>query len=418
MRWLCLWILGVAACSARTGGDEAPPGVGGSAGAGGSAGVGGSGGTPLSSFPLPAMLDLGGEASTAAIADVDADGFLDLGVLVKRSGEDRVSLVLAFGDADGSFADRFEHDLAGGVTRSARGSASAVAIGDLDGDGRLDVVTAAGAALGTGSRTLSWQSFGAEVAHAFQPAVLAELDATVVVRGGADGWVERCESSGACQALPGQTPPCAPGEGCAIEDVVLGDFDGDSQSDVLAGGAPWNATTEKAWLWSSVDGWQAPLAVDELATVDLEAGDVDQDGVADVVAQRRSMSGAPAATEVWIGTPGGTAPLVRVQSIANQYGQNDASALADASFDTCLDVLHVAAEEGAVAVRVGTFLGEGCTEFLGPHDPGAPADTGWLGAPGVAGALGIQQLDVNGDGIPDWILRAPPALRFLEVPPL
>jgi hypothetical protein len=418
MRGTFLVMAGVVACSARTGGDEPPPGAGGSSGSSGAAGAGGSGGTPISSFPLPPSIELGGDSGGVAVADLDGDGFVDLATLVKPTGEDRARLVLAYGDDGGLYADRFEHDLAGTVTRAVRGTSSSVAIGDLDGDGRLDVATAAGVALGTTTRQPSWRSFGSEAAHAFQPVVIAKLDVLVAIRGGADGYVERCSESGACEPLAGQTPACLPGEGCAIEDLVTGDFDGDSHADVLAGSAPSAAALERSWLWTSLDGWAAPVAIDELSPVDLEAGDVDQDGVSDVVAQRRSLAGAPAETEVWIGAPGGVTPFVRVQRIANQYGHNDASALADGSFDTCLDILHVSADDGAVAVRLGSFTGDGCTEYLGPHDASAAVDSGWSGHPGAPGTLGIQQLDASGDGIPDWILRAPPGLRFVAVPVL
>jgi hypothetical protein len=152
--------------------------------------------------------------------------------------------------------------------------------------------------------------------------------------------------------------------------------------------------------------------------VDLEAGDIDQDGVDDVVAQTRSVGGSPAFTELWLGAPGGTSPLFRVQTIQNQQGHNDAAALADASFDTCLDLAEVAVDSQAIAVRLGSFLGEGCTAQIGAHDPSAPADTGWLGTPGAPGAMGVQLEDANGDGVPEWILRAAPSLRFVEVTPL
>jgi hypothetical protein len=416
---LALALLGGMACTPRTGGDKVPPGAGGTAGSSGAGGAGGSAGTPLSSFPLPTEIDLGGESSAASVADVDRDGYLDLAALVKHTGEDRATLVVVFGDAEGVLAARFEHDLAGAVSRSARGSSSnVVSIGDLDGDGQLDIATAAGVALGAGGRALTWQSFGSEAAHAFQPAVFVELDTTALVRGSVDGWVERCSASGACQPLPGQTPPCAPGEGCAIEDVVVGDFDGDTRSDVLAGGVAWLGAEERVWLWVSLDDWQLPLAIDQLSPVDLEAGDIDQDGVDDVVAQTRSVGGAPAFTELWLGAPGGTSPLFHVQTIQNQQGHNDAAALADASFDTCLDLAEVAADSQAIAVRLGSFLGEGCTEQIGPHDPSAAADTGWLGTPGAPGAIGVQLEDANGDGVPEWILRAAPSLRFVAVTPL
>jgi hypothetical protein len=412
-----LWlVLGSIACSPRTGGDRAPAGTGGAAG---SAGTGGAGGAPPISYPLPKTISLGGDASAIAVADLDGDGYRDIAAIVKRSGEQRASVVVAFGDPDGALAVRWEHDLEGAVVRESRDSAACIAIGDLDADGRLDLATASGVALGREGRSFSWQSFGMEAQHAFQPAAIAELDARVVVRGSADGLIERCDASGACQPLPGQTPPCAPGEGCAVEDLVVGDFDGDSKPDVLGGGPPWTTQEEKALLWTSSSGWQAPAVIAELATVDLEAGDIDQDGVDDVVAQQReTISDFPAYTDVWLGSPGGVAPLFRAQTIYNHDNHNDAMALADASFDGCLDLLRVGVDTSQVALRLGSYTGDGCVEFLGEHDPSKPADVGWIKVPGVSGSIGIQQLDVNGDGIPEWIVRAPPLIHLLTVPPL
>lgn len=425
---LVVWM--VSACDARTGGDEPPADAGGSGG-GGAGGGGGSGGAPLQSFPLPASLDLGGDASSIAAGDVDGDGFRDVAALVKRSGEQRASLVVAFGDAGGSFSQRFEHDLSGPVARTSREASSrVVAIGDLDGDGSLDVACASGVALGGAGRALGWQGFSDEARHAFQPAALVQLGKTFLVRGGADGWIERCSASGACEPLPGQQPPCGPGEGCALEELVVADFDGDSRPDLLGGGPPWSSPEERALLWESTTLWQAPLAISGLSTADLEAGDIDQDGVADVVAQRRAPApDAPADTDVWLGAPGGVTPLVRVQTIGNHDAPSDVHALADASFDGCLDLVHVGAVSGQIALRLGTATEEGCGEYLGPHDASQPSDAGWITAPGVLGSVGVQQLEVNGDGIPEWVIRAPAAmsdpaepfaalLYFVAVPPL
>jgi hypothetical protein len=173
------------------------------------------------------------------------------------------------------------------------------------------------------------------------------------------------------------------------------------------------------------------MVIEGLATVDLEVGDIDRDGVDDVVAQRReTISDFPSYSEVWLGAPGGTTPLVRVQTISNHDNHNEPSALADASFDGCLDLVHVGVDTSQLAVRLGTWTRDGCGEYLGPHDPSKLADVGWTTLPGLAGTIGIQQLDVNGDGRPEWVLRAPPSsgpvagapwaahLHFREIPPL
>jgi len=89
----------------------------------------GGGAAPKLSFP-GLRLPVGEEPTSVAIGDLDGDGFLDL--VTANWGSDDVSVLLGAGDGTFGAAATFA---AGHFPRS-------VAIDDLDGDGFLDLVTA------------------------------------------------------------------------------------------------------------------------------------------------------------------------------------------------------------------------------------------------------------------------------------
>ncbi len=393
----------LAACSPRTGGDE-PPADAGLGGTGGGGGVGGSAGAK--SFELPASLDLGGDTSAVAVGDVDADGYPDLAALMLAGGG--AKLVVAWGDADSPFAERSEQTLAASaaVAESLGTSQSVVVLADVSADGAIDVVTASGVWRALGPRSFEWHSFGDEALSAFSPVAVIDRGAgPEVVRGSTFGNVETCD--GVCTPLPGQPAPCASPSDCPITDLTAADFDGDGHLDLLAGGA-----AAPSLMWSSYEGFKVPTVVDDVAALDFQSGDIDRDGVPDLVARASGL------TRVWLASPGGVAAFFSTQSIQTAYSNPGASALADANSDGCLDLIQVGVGESELAVRLGSSEGQGCAEQIGTHDPAAANDTGWTTVPGVAGAVGVQQLDVNGDMVPDWIVRTgskAPSLHFLTI---
>lgn len=88
------------------------------------------------SFPAQTNLSLGFSASALAIGDVNGDGNPDLVALYNRGSSTPSYAVMLLGDGTG----RFTH---GGSFAVGNGP-YALALADLDGDGRLDVVTANG----------------------------------------------------------------------------------------------------------------------------------------------------------------------------------------------------------------------------------------------------------------------------------
>lgn len=385
-------------------------------------------------FDLPDTLELGGGPSAITVADLDADGCLDLVALVALppSPDVRgpVALVVAWGDSAAPYDERSTSLLPGDAGTTAAGDPTArdsssrvLSVIDFDGDGNADVVTAGGIALGDGARSFGWQGFPDEEQQLLQPVVAVDFDGTGqrVVRGTRAGQVELCTAAGSCEALPGQPEACSPDVGCAIQDVAVGDFDHDGRPDVIGGGWPLEppfANVSRLWLSSENHDAAREVAIE---FVDYVIGDLDGDGFLDVVAPiAEFISDFPSHTQVWLSDPAAPDSFVRRQEILNAENHNDNAALADVNDDGCLDYLTTGVDRGAVFIRLGNPRPEGgCTGLLGDHDPALSVDSGgWSQVP-VGGGIGIQQLDVNGDGTADWVLRELAGdLRFITPPTL
>jgi len=156
----------------------------------------------LEDVSASALVELGDESTAAASGDLDGDGDLDL-VVGNATADDDLALRVYWNGGTGivptSSALAFELDEEGTVP--ARDWLVAdVALGDLDGDGALDMVVAIDPAGGAGAlRLLRWQA--------------------------PSGFVETPAS-----ALPAPADP--------VGRVALGDVDGDEDLDVLASCGP------------------------------------------------------------------------------------------------------------------------------------------------------------------------------------
>jgi len=367
---------------------------------------GGAGGcaAPVRAVPLPATLQLPGEPGAIKVGDVDCDSYLDLVTLVARPASvepGRVDLVVLWGDDAGTFAARAGVRLPGvmGITPSGTGtsrdsSTDVAEIIDWNGDGKSDVATAAGVALADGARGFVWSPFPQGDEQHFMPATVAALNGAVhVVRGTKGGRIERCSQAG-CVPLPGQTSVCPPNTNCEAIDVAVADFDLDGAPDILAGVEPLTPPfLRQAMLWRSSVGFSAPLTFD-IDPEDWEIGDLDGDGLPDVVAQLAEyISDFPSQTEVWINADAGTA-FTRVQYFGNYDNHNDPAELADVDGDGCLDWSMIGVDIGGAGVYRGVKSGQRCAGTFGPLEH-------YLGV----ASLGLQQLDVNGDGTAEWVFR-------------
>ncbi|MFT5048836.1 MAG: adhesin/invasin [Chlamydiales bacterium] len=222
-----------------------------------------------------------GHANAIARADLDIDGIQDL-VLALATGGFEVSI----GNGDGTFESGFT---------SGAAVALSIAIGDLDNDGRADVIIGTegndqvwlgnGSPIFTGSTTLPVLEPTAGLA-------LADLDRDGdldIIAAGADALrVHRNDGSGAFPSEPASygTGPSA---------VVAADFDRDGDIDVLAA----HDGANRLWNNDGMGNLTPGPALGNAATLHLAVADVDLDGDLDFVASNQG------ADRLWLGNGAG-----------------------------------------------------------------------------------------------------------------
>ena len=369
--------------------------------------------------PVPSAIDLGGVASAIAVGDLDGDGCRDVAAYVIHTtpdAEQSLYLRVAFGDVRATYARRWEVLLAEaqGVPEqppvlSVRDTSDdAVAIVDVDGDGKADVLTAAGVARWT-SRGLAWTPLPESSREALSPVRLFDLDGTgakTIVRGTHAGEVERCSLGGACSLLPRAGADTFP-----VTDLVVGDFDHDGREDLLVGRHDEVHMDEqfflhyRTWLYASRTAFATPVMIDGMHSVDLEVADLDGDGFPDVAAQvREAIPDFPSTTDLWVSKPTG---FERRATLQNHDNHQDKAKLVDVDGDDCVDYLKIGVDFG-----VGIHWGR-CAGRAVQYDERAVFVSGATG-------IGVQLFDLNGDGKGEIVVRpgvdGRPSLEVLPAP--
>lgn len=358
-------------------------------------------------FPLPDRLDLAeselfrNNVSAIAVADIDGDGCRDIATIVAGESGTEMALVIAWGDPEGEWAERWSRTIAQWPAGSPGtpppfntrdSSSNVVTIADFNGNGWLDVGTASGVAYGGLNRELTWQELPGDNKFAWPlPAIFVELTdsgQTELLRGTVAGDVERCTPTN-CRALP------SAGEPYALTELAVGDFNHNGYIDVLAGRTheegydPEEGLIVRSWLWpGSSDGFGEASAVEGMGVMDIEVGDMNGNGYLDVVSQvKEYISDFPSDTDVWLSSPTG---FTKIQTIRNNDNHNDAMAVADVNGDGCLDRLFIGVDIPEVAITIGNCNGFSDDKLFIPTDT-----TG----------IGVQFLDVNGDGTSEIVIR-------------
>ena len=330
---------------------------------------------------LASVFVLSGGPWTAATADFGGDGILDLAVASRTA---RIVSILP-GVGGGSLEVAPTSYVDSGAPSGAR-------IGDLNGDGRIDVVAVGSSTVGPAAPRLGAALGDGAGSFAAMPPValdstptglaLAELDG--------DGWLDVLATTAGTATEPGRYW-VGLGDGAGgfaatsttfgsskPRAVAAGDFDGDAHADFAAASSNDEGVT--LWLGTGAGTFAAPsVPIQVPGTANsLFAADFDRDGNLDLVA------GSPLnGLQVFLGDGNGAFPA----SGAPTGGYVVAGGVLDANGDGNVDVI------ARLFVNANLLdLGDG----NGGLAPGAP-----LGF-GEAVTLG----DLDGDGVPDRVLDA------------
>jgi hypothetical protein len=298
-------------------------------------GAGGGSLALVGSFPLVP----GSEPSAVVAADLDEDGALDLAV----ADRDRSSVTVLRGLGDGTFGSPDPFPIDPGFRPAA------LAVGDLDRDGRLDLAAA-----------------GAE-------------GTVAVLRGRGDGTLRDAWVSPAASGAP-------------IEALAASDLDGDGVLDLVASGG---TSGDVLVLLGAGDGTFGPTAAFPAGPhpTALALADLDRDGAIDAATAIFGTGGV----SVLLGRGDGTfGPALRFGAA----GSGGAGiAVGDLDRDGAPDVACANARSGDVGLlfgrplpAAGSFTFSSRVAFGAGHDP-----------------AGLVLADVDRDGLPDLLVASPAA---------
>ena len=248
-------------------------------------------GSGLGSFAARGTMAVTADASTLALGDLDGDGNLDLLVGTGPSG---LLHVLRSG-GDGSLLPLAPLPVAGQVT--------GIAVADFDGDANLDAALSV-----SGSTSATWLALGLGDGQLMTPQAVSSLasEGTDVAAGDfdGDGFTDIAYVTAAPPSLVVQRGDGAGGfdtelsidTGVAPQALLAADLSSDGRHELVVG----HANRQQLRIFSLGAELQEALAVPLAATVDdLAIGDANEDGLLDIVA---TSSGAQLVTVV-LSTP-------------------------------------------------------------------------------------------------------------------
>jgi hypothetical protein len=258
--------------------------------------------------PAPGLAD---DAEAIAAGDLDGDG--DLDVVVGRDGG---SAKVLTNQGAWTFTDS-------GQTLGAGGS---LALGDVDGDGDLDVVVGSNDTV-----TSVWRNDGAGLFQLLQNLPAADTECVALGDLDRDGDLDLVRGNGASDADSiwwndgtGQFA-AGPSVGAGnTRTVTIADVDGDGDLDLLQG----RAGPSRIWQNDGAGAFTAGQAIGSGNTHSIAAGDLDCDGDVDLVTAGRDPS------EVWRND--GAAGFTPTGGLSN--AATDAVRLVDVDGDGRLDV--------------------------------------------------------------------------------
>jgi hypothetical protein len=350
----------------------------------------------LLSFLAPANYGTGGPSNSLAVADLNGDGVPDV---VTGNSDGTVSVLL--GNGDGAFQAPVRY-----AASDPGEGVKSVAVGDLNGDGTLDLVTANQPPYGFGPGDLSVLLGNGD--GTFQPAVhfspglspghvaVGDLnhDGNLDLVVGRDATFYDGYASGVSVLLGNGDGSFRNGwtydfglHGPDSPVPTLADFNGDGNLDL----AVLTESTGLSVFLANGDGtFQAPRTVGAgQGAQALAVGDVNGDGIPDLaVADHGDFQGNGSGLSILLGNGDGSFQP------ATHYDAGPfptALALGDLNGDNQLDVVVANSEGSAHANTVSVLLGNGDGSF----QPAQSYDAG--------GPSAVAVVDLNDDGILDLV---------------
>jgi hypothetical protein len=209
-------------------------------------------------------------------------------------------------------------------------------------------------------------------------------------------------------------PPVSYAAGTPVNQMFLGDFNGDGKVDVgLPGGATAsnNATANPVVFLGNGDGtFKAPISSSSFgATRGVAIGDFNGDGKLDFVANNPTQG----TVTVTLGNGDGSFKAGVVSPPASSFGYSRWVSAGDFNGDNKLDLViadGVGTMNEVGTAEITTLIGKGDGTFtLGAHYPSPPTASSWSGSPAPVGTGPVVNpedafaVDVNNDGKLDII---------------
>src|ERR1700674_995832 len=337
--------------------------------------------TPVSSFKAPVLYNSGGDgAERVAVADVNGDGKLDLIVTNECASSKSCvsgSVSVLLGNGDGTFR------AAASYASGGSGTPNSVVVADVNGDGKPDLL----------------------VANTCDPNNNCSTGSVAVLLGKGDGTFQTAVNyygSG----------------GWGADSAVVADVNGDGKPDLvvmnlaLCGPPPCGLGQVGVLLGNGDGTFQAPGIYDSGAYwgYAVAVADVNGDGKPDLVVANGSTTVCEtcgvSTFGILLGNGNGTFKPAATYDLFADHGSPMSVAVADVNGDGKPDVMVTSVcAPGSCSSNssVSVLLGKGDGTFQAP----AIYDSGGFGTTSVAVA------DVNGDGKPDLVVASNNPFSYL-----